>query len=507
MAGRLGILGLLFCLASAGAERINHEGRILGPQLPVTTPILFNTPEADAVVSSLQIFPVTSAWNEDISLRPLLANSDQMISQIISDLDPARRTLRVFFEMNYVLAPDNQPLVPIDFIYYEDQSDPSPYPIPTNLPIETWPRETGSLTLNQWQLDVNDEGGDRHSIIVQPGTGFLWETWLTKLRSDGFWEAANGARFNLTNNTQRPLGWTSGDAAGLPMFPALIRYDECERGMVEHALRIVVKQSRKQYIYPATHHASDTPATAANVPAMGQRVRLKESFVIPDGWTRHEKAVLKGLKKYGAMVADNGNFFSVSATPDHRWPANAFSHLNSISITNFEVIQTTGPSEGPRSPGAPVADAGPDFSAQTGAAVQLQGNVMYSGAAPAIQWKLYSGPGTATFSDSAQTNATVSFSVPGEYLLMLSASDGVHAVAYDAVQATVFDASELRAFIALSGTNAILSWTGPGSSFVLERTLVLPTAQWTPVLTTAVTSATLPLTNQSFFTRIRRAIN
>src|SRR6267143_693272 len=106
--------------------------------------------------------------------------------------------------------------------------------------------------------------------------------------------------------------------------------------------------------YPATHYASTTPATQTNVPAMGQRVRLKSTFVIPPTWTKQEKALLLGLKKYGALVADNGGFFSISITPDDRWPANAFNHISSIGITNFEVIQTTGPTGGPRSPGAPA---------------------------------------------------------------------------------------------------------------------------------------------------------
>jgi hypothetical protein len=341
---------LLLCLSVSvsAAERFNHEGRNLGEQVQVLAPTLFNTPQADAVLASMQIFPVTSAWNEDISRHGLLPNSDAMIAQIISDLATNRRTLRIFFEMNFVLVPDAQPLIPIEFVTYADESNPSPYPIPTNLPVETWPRETGSLSLNDWQLDVNHEGGDRHTIMVQPGAGFTWETWLTKLNTNGTWQAANGAKFNLNSNQQRPLGWTSADAAGLPMFPALIRFDECERGMVEHAMRIVVARSRREYIYPASHQAGSTSIT--NVPAMGQRVRLKNSYAINSTWHKHEQAVLLALKKYGALVADNGNFFSISATPDDRWPANAFSHLNSLSITNFEVIQTTGPTEGPRSP-------------------------------------------------------------------------------------------------------------------------------------------------------------
>src|SRR5258706_1978900 len=169
--------GFAVAFALAGhviaAERINQEGRILGPLVQVAAPTLFNTPAADAVVASLQIMPVTNPWNEDISKRPPLVNSDAMINQIISDLATNRRMLRVFFEMNFVLVPDNQPLIPIDFFNYPDESDPSPYPIPANMPVETWPRETGALTLQQWQLDVNDTGGDRHSIVVQPGAGFI----------------------------------------------------------------------------------------------------------------------------------------------------------------------------------------------------------------------------------------------------------------------------------------------------------------------------------------------
>src|SRR5207248_5880169 len=176
------------------------------------------------------------------------------------------------------------------------------------------------------------------------------------------WTASNGAKFDLNTNGLRPDGWTSADAAGLPMFGALPRYDECERGMVEHACRIVVARSRREYIYPATHYASSTPATQTNVPAMGQRLRLKSSFFIPSAWATEEKALLLGLKKYGALVADNGNFFSISVTPDDRWPASAFSHISSIGITNFEVIQSTGTNEGPRSAGAPVSSAGPDQS-------------------------------------------------------------------------------------------------------------------------------------------------
>ena len=441
--------GMAFIAGTAGAlggPRINHEGRVLGALPVITQPILFNTPEADAVVAAMQIMPVTSAWNEDVSRRPLLANSDAMIARITGDLAANRRTLRPFFEMNYVLVPDNQPAVAIRFFNYPNESDldggtapGGTYPLPANLPVELWPRETGKLTLAQWQQDVNKAGGDRHAIVVKPGAGLIWETWLTKL-TGGAWEASNGAKFDLKTNTPRPAGWTSGDAAGLPMFPALVRYDECERGMVEHAVRLVVKRSRLGPIYPATHAASVGKTTDANIPAMGQRLRLKAGFAIPANWTKQEKAVCLALKRYGGIVADNGGFFSFSVCPDDRFPANAFNNLSTIAINNFEVVQSTGAAEGPRSPGAPSASAGGEQTMAFGATATLRGAMTAPSAKPTVLWKQYSGPGTVTFGNAAQAMTTAGFSQPGTYTLMLSADDGVHAVAYDAVTIRVVPA-------------------------------------------------------------------
>jgi len=486
---------------SSFAERINQEGRILGPAPVVTNSILFNTPEADAILSAMQSFPVTNAWNEDISRRPMLPNSEAMIAQIMADLaakGSGRQTLRAFQEMNFVLVPDSQPMVPISFVDYPDESDPSPYPIPSNMPIETWPSQTGALTLDQWQQDINNTGGDRHAIIVQPSQGFLWEMWQAK-RVGTAWEASNGAKFDLKASALRPAGWTSADAAGLPMFPALPRYDECQRGMVEHACRIVVARSRREYIYPATHFASTTPAAQTNVPAMGQRVRLKSSFVIPTTWAREEKAILLALKKYGAIVADNGGFFSISVTPDNRWSANAFSHLSSVGITNFEVIQTTGPNEGPRSAGGPAVDAGPDQSVLTDAPATLRGSASFTGAAPFIQWKLYSGPAAVSFANPAQTNTSVTFSVPGIYTLMLSADDGVHAVAYDAAVISVSQPITLTSTCA--GTNLNLSWSGGSPPFVVERSDAF--TSWSPILTNSSQNAQVAVSPGQAFFRVR----
>jgi hypothetical protein len=506
---QLQVTVLILCAAPlARAERINQDGRILGTPPVVADAILFNTTNADAILSAMQIFPVTNPWNECISNRPVLANSTAMISQITNDLAANRQTLRAFQEMNFVLAPDAQALQPITFLDYPDESDLNGgtgatglYPIPTNMPVETWPSQTDGQTLLQWQQDALGIGGDRHSIVVQPGNGNLWETWQAQLVGTN-WQASNGAQFNLYTNGLRPAGWTSGDAAGLPMFPALVRFDECERGRVEHAMRLVVKRSRYgTYLYPATHYAAPSTNTDSNLPMMGQRLRLKPSYVINTNWTQQEQAVLLGLKKYGALVADNGGFFSISVTPDDRWPTGCFDHLNTVGVTNFEVVQATGPTEGPRSPGAPVATAGPDQSAAPGVPVPLQGAVSFSSMPPTIQWRLYSGPASVSFDNAAQPNTAATFPVPGVYTLLLSADDGVHAVAYDAVVITVVPALTLTA--TPSGTNLSLSWNGGAPPFVVERSAAWPPTTWTPCSTTSVQNASVPIVNAGGFFRVR----
>ncbi len=499
-------LALLSVAAAAFAgQRINQEGRLLGPAPGVTQPILFNTPQADAVVAAMQIMPVTSPWNEDVSRLPVLVNSGSMIARITSDLASNRGTLRAFFEMNYVLVPDSQPVQSIYFFQYPRDSDldggvfPNGlYPIPQNLPVETWPVGTGTLTVSQWQQDVNNDGGDRHAIIVKPGANFIWETWETLLAS-GSWQASNGAKFDLSSNTLRQAGLTSADAAGLPMFPALVRYDECERGMVEHAVRLVVKATRLGPIYPATHQASVNKTSNPNVPAMGQRLRLKASFNIPASWAVEEKAVCLGLKKYGGLVADNGGFLSFSVCPDDRFPANAFAHISSIAISSFEVVQSTGTNQGPRSPGAPVASAGGDQSIPFGAAASLPGVVTGGGAVPAVQWKLVSGPGSVSFGNSAQASTNAVFSLPGVYTLLLSAADGVHAVAYDAATINV----TLSAAVSRSGADCIVCFpSASGHTYRVEQSANLAPGSWTTLADQiAGTGSALQVTNTNALAR------
>jgi hypothetical protein len=220
---------------------------------------------------------------------------------------------------------------------YPGESDKGPFPVPDNAPIEGWPMEGGTLE------NIQRNGrGDRHLIAVDPWNGMLCEFWQAR-RTDAGWEASNAAVFDLKSNTLRPKGWTSSDAAGLPIFPSIVRFDECERGMVEHAMRFTVRRSRKSFLYPATHQAGHTADPAA--PAMGQRFRLKASVDV-SGFPKHAQAVALGLKKYGMFVADNGMSWLISIAPDAR--LKGLESLRKLKGSDFEVVQTTGEREGPR---------------------------------------------------------------------------------------------------------------------------------------------------------------
>jgi len=241
-------------------------------------------------------------------------------------------------------------------------------------------------------------------------------------------------------------------------------------------------------------------ATTVFAERINQEGRILGPLPVVTNFTKEEKAVLLGLKKYGAMVADNGNFFSISVTPDDRWPQGCFDNLTSVSITNFEVIQTTGPNEGPRSPGAPTASAGPDRSVLPGYPLPLQGVVNFTGAPPVIQWKLYLGPGPVAFGNANQTNTTATFTVPGVYTLMLSADDAVHSVAFDAVVVTVSTSLSLDA--TRTATNLALNWTAGFSNYVLQQTAALPASAWSDVVTTATPGVSIPITNTNRYFRV-----
>jgi hypothetical protein len=202
---------------------------------------------------------------------------------------------------------------------YADESDRGPYPIPRNVKIEGGRSSTG----------------DRHAIIVDRSSCRLYELYSLYPKSGG-WKAGSGAIWSLRSNKLRPAGWTSADAAGLPIFPGLARYDEVKRGVIDHALRFTVQRTRRAYVFPARHFASDS--NDASLPPMGLRLRLKADFDV-SGYPRQARIVLVALKRYGMIVADNGSSWYITGAPDSRWSNDQLHTLGRVKGSDFEVVE------------------------------------------------------------------------------------------------------------------------------------------------------------------------
>ena len=298
------------------------------------TPVLFNTPEADAILSALEVYPPDNPWNQIITNWPVHPNSQNIIASIGAD-----RPLRYNPDMGFVLIPPDQTRIPVKIVAYPAESDHGPFPIADNTPIEGWPSYYQSeprfrdLTLTDVQRDKLKLGGDRHGIVVDPVNRMLYEFFvLTK--TDQGWQADQASTFDLKTNRLRPAGWTSADAAGLPIFPATVRYDELKRGIITHALRVTVRRSRQAYVAPATHYASRL--SDSNLPRMGERIRLRQDFDVT-GFSPEVQTILKGLQTYGMFVADNGIDWAISVTPDERIPL-LHEELRRIRGASFEVV-------------------------------------------------------------------------------------------------------------------------------------------------------------------------
>jgi hypothetical protein len=324
-------------LAAGVAKPQAKPGR--GAMPKITQPILFDTPEADKVLVAMQIFPPDNPWNQDVSRWPVHANSQNIIVSI-----GAQKPFRQDSDMGFILVPPNQKRIEVKIVAYPDESDNGPFPVPNNMPVEGWPvnYQGKNVSLDDVQRDRLGENSDRHAIVVDPMRGMLYEFYQAK-KTDGGWQAAQASIFDLRSNRLRPDGWTSTDAAGLPIFPAVVRYDELVRGMVGHAMRVTVQKSRRAYVPPATHFASSR--TDPNLPRMGERIRLKRDFPI-EGFSPNVQAVLKGLKKYGMLVADNGLDWAISVAPDPRIPL-MHEEFRRIKGAAFEVVEPPRGGDGP----------------------------------------------------------------------------------------------------------------------------------------------------------------
>jgi hypothetical protein len=271
------------------------------------------------------VFPKSNPWNRRVDRLPVAVNSAEIIRSI-----GAERALHPDFGSGlWEGAPIGIPItvvgrrtpksqVPFE---YADESDRGPYPIPRGVPIEGGYRSDG----------------DRHALIVDRDACKLYELYALYPRGRG-WRAGSGAIWSLRSNRLRPAGWTSADAAGLPILPGLARYDEVRRGVIDHALRFTVRRTRRAYVYPARHFASNSDDPS--LPPMGLRVRLKASFDLSD-YPRQARVVLTALKRYGMLVADNGSDWYITGSPNPAWRNDDLRTLGRVKGSEFEVVDTS----------------------------------------------------------------------------------------------------------------------------------------------------------------------
>jgi hypothetical protein len=305
---------LLVCAAACNSPSgpIGEVGAGLGP---------------GASLEGRRPFPADNPWNTVVASAPVDPNSAALVASCgIRNLHPDFGTTwnGAPNGIPYVVVSGSQPGVPVSF-EYDDESDPGPYPIPADAPIEGGPQSSG----------------DRHVLVIDRDDWMLYELFAAYPESSGArWSAGSGAIFDLNTNALRPAGWTSADAAGLPIFPGLVRYDEAvEQGEIRHALRFTCPTTRRAYVPPARHWASSQ--TSPDLPPMGMRVRLRADFDI-SGFPSEVQVVLTALKTYGMFMADNGSGWFISGAPDPRWDDDRLGTLKTIPSTAFEVIRMDG---------------------------------------------------------------------------------------------------------------------------------------------------------------------
>ena len=280
-------------------------------------------PAASSTILTVRpMFPGDNVWNVAIDTLPVDVNSAAYMTTI-----GAAKTMHADFGTVYsgapngipfIVVPGSQPRVAVSFDY-ADESDPGPYPVPPDAPIEGGPSSTG----------------DRHVLVVDRDGGRLYELFAAYPNPDGSWRAGSGAIFDLDGNALRPAGWTSADAAGLPILPGLVRYEEVVAGEIPHALRFTAPQTRNAFIWPARHKASSL--TGTNYPPMGQRFRLKASVDIAS-FGPNVQVILRALKKYGMFLADNGSSWFLSGAPDPRWDDDELHQLGRLTGADFEAV-------------------------------------------------------------------------------------------------------------------------------------------------------------------------
>ncbi len=278
---------------------------------------------ANASLGGKLLLPEDSPWNQDISKEPVDPLSERILSRV-GLKKPLHPDFGTVYQgapsgIQYVVVAGDQAKVPVKF-EYADESDPGPYPIPPDAPIEGGPNSKG----------------DRHILVFDRDHWKLWEIFSAYRDGDG-WKAGSGAIWDLKKNQVRPAGWTSADAAGLPILPGLVRYDEIiEKKSLDHAVRFTLVKSRRAYVPPASHWASRS--FDEDLAPMGMRVRLKADFDMSI-YPAEVQVILKGLQKYGMIMADNGGDFFISGAPDPRWNVDNLRALKKVKGSDLEVVQ------------------------------------------------------------------------------------------------------------------------------------------------------------------------
>jgi hypothetical protein len=278
-----------------------------------------------ASLNGFHLFPANNLWNQDISTAAVDPNSANYINFIGSTVAVHPDFGSGEYNGSYIGIPYSvvdSSQIPVNIIFnaYGDESDPGPMPIPANANIEGYP---------------NPGTGDRHVLILDNNNCWLYELYGSSVNTDGSWNAGSAAVWDLQNYTQRPLTWTSADAAGLPIFPGLVRYDEVASGQIAHAIRFTLQHSNASYVLPATHWASNSSAQYAA--PMGVRLRLKSTFDI-SSFSSTNQVILTALQQYGMIMADNGSSMYISGAPDPRWDNNDLHNLGQLTAADFEVV-------------------------------------------------------------------------------------------------------------------------------------------------------------------------
>jgi hypothetical protein len=271
-----------------------------------------------------ELFPADNSLNEEVATLPQSTNSQAYVESIglTAHLHPDFGNNPAYGIPYEVVGPE-QPKVPVKFGAYRSESDPGPYPIPADAAIE------GGGSRGK---------GDKHVLVLQEGSCTDYELYKASRNSRGAgWKALSGAVFNLRSDALRPERWTSADAAGLPILPLLVRYQEVSAGLIDHALRVTVPHTQKGYIHPATHFASSSADTA--LPPMGLRLRLKAGYPLA-GVSGQALVILEALKRYGLIVADNGSPWYITGAPSPGWNEASLEQIKQVPGSAFEAVDT-----------------------------------------------------------------------------------------------------------------------------------------------------------------------